>query len=82
MPDAADYMKKPADELRKLASERGISGRSEMNKEELAHALAAGEAADDPASVQQRLESLESRVTTLELQASGTIPANPIPQRR
>jgi hypothetical protein len=38
-PDTRPYDVRTVDEIRTLASERGIEGRSTMNKEELIHAL-------------------------------------------
>jgi hypothetical protein len=92
--DAEHYKAQTVEDLRKLASGRGIPGRSEMNKGELVEALtdddntpraSAGQVLavqQSVADIQQQIEVLRGRVTQLELQASGAIRANPIAQRR
>jgi len=84
-----------AEDLRKLASEREISGRSEMNKDELVRALQSSEAASTEVTsgellalrqtiegLQNELSALSARVTAIELSRSGQMQVNPNPQRR
>jgi len=49
----------PVRDLRKLAAQRGIPGRSEMNREGLVEALSAS-------TLLERVERLEERVQALE----------------
>ena len=50
-----DYLKMPESELYELARQKGIPGKSGMNKEELIHALETYEKATDPHSDLHRL---------------------------
>ena len=90
------YEDKTVEELRKLASSREVSGRSEMNREDLIRALNEQDQSDPntmrtgqfAAMTQQiegfqtQLDELAGRVTQLEIRASGPVPNDPIPQRR
>jgi hypothetical protein len=71
-----NYDQHNVEALRKMAAARKISGRAEMNRNEL---IAALQANDTNAN---RLDELERRVTTLEIAVSGNQPNTTIPQRR
>lgn len=90
------YEGKTVAELRELAASREIAGRSEMNQEELVRALT-DQDQNDPEQMRQgqisavvqqaeaqqsQIDALASRVTQLELRATGQVPNDPIPQRR
>lgn len=83
----ADYTKHNVEELRRLASDRGITGRSEMLRDDLIAALEAADQAesDMPATVaalQQEVQQLQMRVTNIEIGLRGDFPTDPVPQRR
>ena len=71
-----DYAEQTVEELRKQASSRQISGRAEMNKEELVTALQMEDSAED------RVGDLERRVVRLEKIVMGNLPSNSIPPTR
>jgi polyhydroxyalkanoate synthesis regulator phasin len=56
-----DFSLKPVAELRELAVDRKIPGRSEMNKAELVLALQGVSLEERVSRLEQRVESLESR---------------------
>jgi hypothetical protein len=70
------YEEHNVEQLRKLASARKISGRAEMNREELIAALQTDDANAEP------IADLQRRVTRLEQLISGDQPTTTIPQRR
>ena len=51
-----DYLEMPVHELYELAREKGVPGKSGMNKEELIHALETYEKATDPHSDLHRMD--------------------------
>lgn len=65
------YEEKTVEELRKLASARQISGRSEMNRDELIRTLASTDQQD--AGLQSQINALTVRVEALENRV-GQIP--------